>query len=117
MKPSPHPVQPVVLDEHNTARFKANAIVRYLIDVCTQKGICDMNSLAILPFNREDREQFAQLIGYSVSGAGDLSYFSDEVYEVAAAEVARVRREQDDNGANGPAVGQFMSDMSKKSRL
>lgn len=33
-----------------------------------------MNKLALMPFADEDREQFAQLIGYSVSGFGDLSY-------------------------------------------
>lgn len=31
-------------------------------------------------FRREDREQFAQLIGYSLSGFGDLHYTSDRVY-------------------------------------
>lgn len=70
-----HPMQPVVIDEQGTARFKANAIVRFLIDWATPRGI-DMNALALMPFNQEDREQFAQLIGYSVSGFGDLSYAS-----------------------------------------
>jgi hypothetical protein len=41
--------------------------------------------LACLPFSDEDREQFAQLIGYSLGGFGDLSYASDEVYNAAAA--------------------------------
>jgi hypothetical protein len=34
-----------------------------------------LNELAMLPnIPKEDHEQLAQLIGYSVSGAGDLSY-------------------------------------------
>jgi len=32
-------------------------------------------------FSQEDREQFAQLIGYSLSGFGELSYVSDETCE------------------------------------
>lgn len=86
-----HPMQPVILDEDGVARFKQNAIVRYLIDRCAQLRVADMNSLAIMPFSREDREQFAQLIGYSVSGAGELSYMSDEIVERADAEAAKLR--------------------------
>jgi hypothetical protein len=55
-------------------RFKANAIVRFLLDA----GPYDMNTLAMMPFTDEDRRQFAQLIGYSVSGYGDLSYAEDD---------------------------------------
>ncbi len=74
-----HPIQPLLHDERGVLRFKENAIVRYLLDA----GGIDMNKLAILPFKREDREQFAQLIGYSVSGFSDLSYVSDKTYERA----------------------------------
>lgn len=65
-----HPMQPVVLDSHGVARFKANAIVRHLID----HGSINLNDIARLPFSLEDRAQLAQLIGYSVSGFGDLGY-------------------------------------------
>ena len=74
-----HPVQPLLHDPHGTLRFKQNRIVRYLLDV----GPVDMNHLAEREFPREDREQFAQLIGYSLSGFGDLSYVSDETYLMA----------------------------------
>lgn len=83
-------MQPIVLDEHGTVRFQGNAIVRYLLDV---KGI-NMNDLAIIPFTREDREQFAQLIGYSVSGYGDLSYVSEESCARADAEAEIMRAER-----------------------
>lgn len=76
---SAHPLQPLILNEHGTVRFKANEIVRYLLD----HGGLDMNKLAILPFKAEDREQFAQLIGYSLSGFSELSYVSDSAYERA----------------------------------
>lgn len=65
-----HPNQPVFLDEHGVARFMENRIVRFLLEA----GPFDMNQLAHMPFGKEDRSQFAQLIGYSVSGFGDLSY-------------------------------------------
>lgn len=65
-----HPMQPVVLGEDGVARFKINRIVRALLDT----GKLNMNDIAVLDFPLEDRIQFVQLIGYSVSGAGDLSY-------------------------------------------
>ena len=70
-----HPIQPPEKDESGIIRFKENRIVTFLLD----EGPFDMNKLAMLEFSREDREQFAQLIGYSLSGASDLSYMSDEV--------------------------------------
>ncbi len=77
-----HPIQPLIEDECGIHRFKKNAIVRHLLDV----GPFDMNQLACLPFSDEDREQFAQLIGYSLSGFSELDYVSDETYERAAAQ-------------------------------
>lgn len=65
-----HPRQPVELDDQGVPRFKSNKIVRYLLE----QGPFDMNHLALQKFSQEDKEQFAQLIGYSVSGFGDLSY-------------------------------------------
>lgn len=75
--PAQHPVQPLVKDKHNVLRFKENAIVRYLLDA----GPFDMNQLALIPFDQSDREQFAQLIGYSVSEFSDLFYASEEILE------------------------------------
>ena len=72
-----HPNQPTAPDENGTIRFKANEIVKYLLDA----GPYDMNHLAICHFDDEDREQFAQLIGYSVSGYADLSYVSEARYQ------------------------------------
>lgn len=82
MNPNPtsrHPIQPTETDAHGTVRFKANAIVRYLLD----NGPFDLNHLAGKLFPDEDREQFAQLIGYSLSGSADLSYVTNETYEAA----------------------------------
>jgi len=75
-----HPIQPLEKDEHGVVRFKKNAIVCYLLD----HGGIDMNKLALMNFPPEDREQFAQLIGYSHSGFADLPYVSDETYDAAS---------------------------------
>lgn len=71
--PPPHPVQPIVTDADGTKRFHGNAIVRHLLDA----GPSGMDYLAIMLFTDADRAQFAQLIGYSVCGFGELSYVSD----------------------------------------
>jgi len=71
-----HPIQPIVIDEHGAKRFKENKIVRYLLD----NGGIDLNQLAALPFEQNDCEQFAQLIGYSLGGFAELSYVSDETF-------------------------------------
>ena len=73
------PLQPVYRDEHGILRFKENAIVRYLLD----NGGIDMNKLAMLHFSHADREQFASLIGYSLSGFSELHYVSDEAFGAA----------------------------------
>ena len=85
-----HPVQPIVLDDRGIARFKENKIVSYLLDLASQRGICDMNTLAQLPFSAEDRNQFAQLIGYSVGGFADLSYSNEKIVAEADAAVAKL---------------------------
>ena len=75
-----NPTQPVEIDAQGVERFKKNLIVAHLLD---SHPTCDMNKLATLDFTDDDRQQFAQLIGYSVSGYGDLSYIDDEAYEQA----------------------------------
>lgn len=87
-----HPVQPLFIDKQDTLRFKENAIVTFLLD----NGPFDMNTLAVLDFSAEDREQFAQLIGYSLTGFGELSYVSDETYGVA---VRMAEEEQNEDKA------------------
>lgn len=80
----PHPVQPTYTDDYGTVRFRRNRIVRFLLDASP----FDMNTLALMPFSREDRAQFAQLIGYSVGGYEDLPY-ADDMTEAANPEPPR----------------------------
>lgn len=94
MSNSKHPIQPIYKDEHGVERFKSNEIVKFLLANCSH----DMNALAGLPFSNEDREQLAQLIGYSLSGFSELPYVSDETYEKAigkASEAEDIEAEDD----------------------
>ncbi|HEY4358238.1 MAG TPA: hypothetical protein VGN16_21005 [Acidobacteriaceae bacterium] len=75
-----HPIQPLVRDKHRVLRFKKNAIVEFLLD----NGSFNMNHIAAMRFSVEDREQFAQLIGYSLSGFGDLDYVRNSTYKRAS---------------------------------
>jgi hypothetical protein len=72
--------QPLVVKD-GVVRFQENAIVRYLLD----HGGIDLNRIAMLDFNNADRAQFAQLIGYSLSGYSEFDFVSDELYERAEA--------------------------------
>lgn len=81
-----HPMQPVIIDDRGVARFKRNPIVCYLLD----HGGIDLNKIATLDFKPEDHEQFAQLIGYSVSGFGELSYASKKKVRKADRAVAKL---------------------------
>ena len=80
-------MQPVLLDDEGVARFRRNHIVRFLLDA----GPYDLNRLALMGdrFSVEDWEQFAQLIGCSVSGFGDLG-FSQAATMKRASRTARV---------------------------
>jgi hypothetical protein len=70
-----NPDQPLEL-KNGVVRFKPNWVVRYLLDA----GGVDLNLLGSIRylFTQTDWDQFMQLIGYSVSGYGDLSDVSRE---------------------------------------
>lgn len=75
-----HPIQPLHIAKDGCVRFKPNLIIKYLVD----QKIIKLNDLADMGcFADEDWEQLAQLMGYSHSGFGSLSYVSDRVYEAA----------------------------------
>lgn len=98
---SKHPMQPVEWDGRGVIRFKQNAIVRYLIDMARARGLADMNDLALMPFSDEDRQQFAQLIGYSISGYGDLPYASRESIDEADRLAEEVAQKNPKGGTGG----------------
>ena len=78
------PMQPLIRDKSGTLRFKGNALVEALYEHSAQNGM-SMNDLARMDFAEDHRQQFAQLIGYSVDGYGTLSYVSDDAHSAAQA--------------------------------
>jgi hypothetical protein len=76
-----NPMQPLHRVQ-DVIRFKDNKVVRYLLDC----GGINLNELAKIGylFSQDDWEQFYQLIGYSVSGYGELSNVSEESKNLAS---------------------------------
>jgi len=85
-------MQPIELDRDGTPRFKENAIVRWLVD----SARVNLNDIRVHRFPIEDVEQFWQLLGYSVSGYGELSFTRDETVaeadRIAEALLAKAKR-------------------------
>lgn len=70
-----HPCQPVELKPNGVAYFKENAIVRAFLEAAREGRTLNLNdTLGDGKFSEEDQVQFAQLIGYSVSGWKDLTF-------------------------------------------
>ncbi len=70
-------MQPIVWAEDGCIRFLANRMVNDLYEFARPRGM-GLNEMAAGDYTADERMQFAQLIGYSVSGYGGLSYVSDE---------------------------------------
>ena len=79
-----HPIQPLIVAEDGVHRFKPNKIVQFLLDSARAGAKNDLNSLACMDFSNDDWTQFAQLIGYSFSGWGTLSYVSNKAWNKAS---------------------------------
>ncbi|MNB61078.1 hypothetical protein D3C87_1090790 [compost metagenome] len=71
------PMQPVGVDKHGVHRFLENRIVRDVLE-CSRISGYGLNEIAVAGYSGAEHRQFAQLIGYSVSGYGDLSYVNEE---------------------------------------
>jgi len=67
-------------------RFRKNRIVDKLLEVASANGY-SLNEIAIDAaagkYTKDEQRQLAQLIGYSVSGYGDLSYVTDRAWAAA----------------------------------
>lgn len=77
------PQQPVVVRE-GISRFQSNALVQHLYDWAQVRGH-GLTELALVDAPDSHRQQFAQLIGYSIDGYGELSYVDEQAFERAAA--------------------------------
>jgi len=100
---NPQPMQEIVKGPDGRAHFRENAIVRYIVDHASDvvhpgapaidprtgtpyhQGKLDLGKLRTIDFPQEDWEQFAQLMGYSISGYHELAYVSDESAAQASA--------------------------------
>jgi hypothetical protein len=80
------PIQPIITDKDGRPRFKKNTLVDYLLE----KGGINLNDLCDVSCPPDERQQFAQLIGYSLSGYGELSYVDAIAYETACGVAASV---------------------------
>lgn len=92
------PMQPVVLATDGVIRFQENRIVSALLENSRQHGY-GLNEAARDDYTPEERMQVAQLIGYSVSGYGSLSFVTDESCEEADRHAAAIRAR--DEGVRG----------------
>ena len=103
-----HPLQNFEFDE-GYPRFIKNKIVNHLVEKY------DLNDLAV-EFGgdefREDWEQLAQLIGYSLSGFSELSYVSDDTYN--AAEIKS--QGQDEMQARVKALEEMLAAIREKAK-
>lgn len=86
-------MQPVV-EKDKVIRFKENKIVRDLLDFASSRGM-SLNQIAIGEYSQEDREQFVQLIGYSVCGFHELDYVSDLTADMAS---VRAKKDKSERG-------------------
>ena len=76
------PIQPLYEDETGRLRFQSNKIVEALLKFGQKNGF-GLNEIAVMDFPPEDREQFSQLHGYSLSGFSELSSTTDVTYDAA----------------------------------
>lgn len=78
------PMQPIAWDGKGVIRFQDNKVITMLLEA----GVLNLNSIAgqciEKKIPRADQMQFWQMLGYSVSGFGDLSFATKEM--VAAAD-------------------------------
>lgn len=86
-----HPMQPIWMTPEGVARFVHNDAVKLLLAHSQRHGF-GLNELMLHDISPEDRMQLAQLLGYSVSGFGDLSYADPDVVAEADAKVRELLR-------------------------
>lgn len=85
------PMQPIVMVK-GVARFHENRIVSAFMLAAQTGQKLDLNDIARdRSYTAAERMQFAQLIGYSVSGFGDLSYADKDVVRRADRKAAELK--------------------------
>lgn len=82
---APQPFQPLE-SVNGIKRFRVNKIVEDLLDFSSLHGF-GLNEIATKDYSRADRVQLAQLIGYSLSGFGELPYVTDGDFAAAQVDI------------------------------
>lgn len=77
---------------NGTVLFKPNRIVKTLLDLSP----VGLSKLASFEFDQEDWDQFYQLIGYTVSGYGELSMVSDRAKNEADFRAGRLKEGEEE---------------------
>lgn len=85
-------MQPLYKDKRGVIRFRGNRLVEALLDWGQSRGM-GLNELTAIGIGkREDWQQPAQLIGYSLDGYFDLSYVTGKGRERAERAEKKFRR-------------------------
>ena len=95
-----HPMQPIEWVD-GVIGFRKNKIISDMFDA----GLIDLNKIARLSYSDEDRMQLAQLLGYSISGFGELPYARKDVVE----EADRIANQLANKRSVSPGRGQTIS--------
>lgn len=75
------PMQPIAIDEEGVARFRKNDVVDWL---ATKIDLdCVATAAHRFGFDPYDVAQFWQMLGYSISGYGELSFIPKSVVRKA----------------------------------
>ena len=91
--------QPVYIDKHGTKRLHRNKVVDFLYEFAKSRGM-GLNELGMMEFPRADREQFYQMLGYSVCGYSEIENGDEERWRkrlpwIRAVEDAAVKVDKD----------------------
>ncbi len=89
-----HPMQPIYLASDSVIRFRHNPLVTCIQRFAASKGFgLDELKKHLPSATDDDWQQLAQLLGYSVSGFGDLSYANPDTVQKADAIAVELIRE------------------------
>lgn len=78
-----NPIQPLVIDEHGTLRYKQNVAVQRMYDALVAAGIDPFTIVRTEGLSQDDFGQFVQLLGHSHVGANGQWGITEEVYQTA----------------------------------
>lgn len=88
----PQPLQPIVYMD-GVLRFQPNAVVYHLVEcMLHERPLPTFNQLMAIEWSDEDRDQFNQLHGYSVSGLPWRNEERQEEADQLAEQVRQARR-------------------------